>query len=98
MQQFERESESKKEDFEVNLAIRNDKQYMVLTTTFLYSVDCSLNYRSIRSWPLNTITQKNEAVNLNKYYRQDFLMSNQKRFHVFGYRKQIPINEMLTFK
>ena len=95
MQQFERERESKKEDFEVNLAIRNDKQYMVLTTTFLYSVDCSLNYRSIRSWPLK---HKNKSVNLNKYYRQDFLMSNQKRVHVFGYRKEIPIDEMFTFK
>ena len=86
MQQFEREREreSKKEDFEINLVIRNDKQYMVLTTTFLYSVDCGLNYRSIRSWPLK---HKNKAVNLNKYYRQDFLMSNQKRVHVCGYRK-----------
>ena len=68
MQQFERERErereSKKEDFEVNLAIRNDKQYMVLTTTFLYSVDCSLNYRSIRSWPLNTRTKLLISTNI----------------------------------
>ena len=32
----ERERDSRKEDSEVNLAIRNDKQYMVLTTTSLY--------------------------------------------------------------
>ena len=84
----ERERESKKEDLKVNLAIRNDKQYMVLTTTFLYNVNCSLNYRSISSWPLNTIKHINEAFNLNKYYRQDLLMTNWKRVHGFVYREQ----------
>ena len=80
--------ESKKEDFEFYLAISNDKQYMVLTTTFLYNVNCSLNYRGIRSWPLNTIKRINEAVNFSKNYRQDLLVANQKRVHGFGYREQ----------
>ena len=101
MQQFvsEREWESRKEDFEFYLAISNDKQYMVLTTTFLYNVNCSLNYRSIRSWPLNTIKHINEAVNLNKYYRQDLLVANLKRVHGFGYSLTgSKINEIISFQ
>ena len=53
---------SLRDDFEFYLAISYEKQYMVLATTFLHNVNCSLNYRSIRSWPLNTITQIDEAM------------------------------------
>ena len=40
-------SSRERKDFEFNLAIGNEKQYMVLATTFLYNVDCNLNYRCI---------------------------------------------------
>ena len=44
-----------KESFRRDLAICNDNQNMILSTTFLHNIYGSLNYWGVRSWPFNKV-------------------------------------------
>lgn len=45
----------RRESWGFNLAICNDNQNMILASTLLHNVHCSLNHRSIRSWSLTQL-------------------------------------------